>query len=63
VPLGELSGSSSLPWENGYRSGSNGQLSDKHASREIFSPLGDTQIIIESWRKHHNTKGTHGALG
>jgi len=30
---------------------------------EIFYTLKEAQIIIEDWRKHHNTKRPHSALG
>jgi transposase InsO family protein len=30
---------------------------------EIFYSLREAQIIIESWRKHYNTKRLHSALG
>mmetsp|Transcript_13339 Transcript_13339/g.21144 ORF Transcript_13339/g.21144 Transcript_13339/m.21144 type:complete len:82 (-) Transcript_13339:489-734(-) len=30
---------------------------------EIFYSLREAQIIIESWRKHYNTKRPHSALG
>ncbi len=44
------------PWENGYCESFNGQMRDELLNGEIFYSLREAQIIIESWRKHYNTK-------
>ena len=36
---------------------------DELLNGEIFYSLREAQIIIESWRKHYNTKRPHSALG
>ena len=37
-------------------------MRDELLNGEIFYSLRDAQIIIESWRKHYNTKRPHSAL-
>ena len=51
------------PWENGYVESFNARLRDELLDGEIFYSLRDAQIIIESWRRHYNTKRPHSALG
>jgi transposase InsO family protein len=51
------------PWENGYCESFNGRMRDELLNREIFYSLREAQVIIESWRKHYNTKRPHSALG
>lgn len=51
------------PWENGYVESFNARLRDELLNRELFYSLREAQIIIESWRKHYNTKRPHSALG
>lgn len=51
------------PWENGYIESFNARLRDELLNRELFYSLREAQIIIESWRKHYNTKRPHSALG
>lgn len=41
----------------------NGRLRDELLIGKIFYSLREAQIIIESWRKHYNTKRPHSALG
>ena len=36
---------------------------DELLNREVFQSLREAQIIIESWRKHYDTKRPHSALG
>ena len=50
-------------WENGYRESFKGRMRDELLNGEIFYSLCEAQIIIESWRKHYNTKLPHSALG
>ena len=51
------------PWENGYCEIFNGRMREELLNGEIFYSLCEAQIIIESWRKHYNTKRPHSALG
>ena len=51
------------PWENGYCESFDGRFRDELLNGEIFYSLRETQIIIEEWRKHYNTKRPHSALG
>ena len=51
------------PWENGFIESFNARLRDELLNGEIFYSLREAQIIIESWRKHYNTKRPHSALG
>jgi putative transposase len=51
------------PWENGYCESFNGRMRDELLNGEIFYSLREAQIIVESWRKHYNTKRPHSALG
>ncbi|MFW8637509.1 integrase core domain-containing protein, partial [Cribrihabitans pelagius] len=51
------------PRENGYCESFNGRMRDELLNGEIFYSLREAQIIIESWRKHYNTKRPHSALG
>lgn len=51
------------PWENSYVESFNARLRDELLNGEIFYTLQEAQIIIESWRQHHNTIRPHGALG
>ena len=51
------------PWENGYIESFNARFRDELLNGEIFYSLRETQIVIEQWRKHYNTKRPHSALG
>jgi putative transposase len=51
------------PWENGYVESFNGKLRDELLNGEIFYSLKEAQIIIETWRRHYNTKRPHSSLG
>ncbi len=53
----------SSPWENGYVESFNGKLRDELLNVEIFNSLREAQVLIESWRRHHNTIRPHSALG
>jgi putative transposase len=41
----------------------NGKLRDELLACEIFNALAEAQVLIERWRKHHNTVRPHSALG
>jgi putative transposase len=51
------------PWENGYVESFNARMRDELLNGEIFYSLREAQIIIESWRRHYNTKRPHASLG
>jgi putative transposase len=51
------------PWENGYCESFNSKLRDELLNGEIFYSLREAQIVIESWRRHYNTKRPHSSLG
>jgi transposase InsO family protein len=50
------------PWENGYIESFNGKLRDELLNGEIFYSLKEAKVIIELWRKEHNTVRPHSAL-
>ena len=51
------------PWENGFIESFNARLRDELLDGEIFYTLREAQIVIESWRRHYNTKRPHASLG
>ena len=51
------------PWENGYCESFNSKLRDELLKGEIFYTLEEAKVIIESWRRHHNTVRPHSSLG
>ncbi|WP_088653036.1 IS3 family transposase [Marinibacterium profundimaris] len=51
------------PWENGYCESFNARLRDELLNGEIFYSLAEAKIIIESWRRHYNTRRPHSSLG
>ena len=51
------------PWENRYCESFNFKLRDELLNREIFYSLAEAKIIIESWRRQHNSKRPHSSLG
>src|SRR5690348_9199466 len=51
------------PWENGYVESFNARLRDELLNGEIFYSLREAKIVIESWRRHYNTKRPHASLG
>jgi putative transposase len=51
------------PWENGYCESFNSKLRDELLNGEIFYSLKETQVVIEKWRVHYNTRRPHSALG
>ena len=51
------------PWENGYCESFNAKLRDELLNGEIFYSLAEAKSVIESWRKHYNTKRPHSSLG
>jgi len=51
------------PWENGYNESFNGNLRDELLNCEIFYSLKEAQVLIERWRRHHNSIRPHSALG
>ena len=51
------------PWENGYCESFNAKLRDELLNGDIFYSLAEAKIVIESWRRHYNTKRPHSSLG
>jgi putative transposase len=51
------------PWENGYVESFNARLRDELLDGEIFYTLQEARVVIESWRRHYNTKRPHASLG
>jgi putative transposase len=51
------------PWENGYDESFNGKLWDELLDREIFHTLIEARVLIEAWRRHHDTERPHSSLG
>ncbi len=51
------------PWENGCVESFNARLRDELLNGEIFYPLREAEVIIESWRQHTNTVRPHASLG
>jgi putative transposase len=53
------------PWEkeNGYCESFNSKLRDELLDGEIFYSLAEAKTVIESWRRHYNTKRPHSSLG
>jgi transposase InsO family protein len=51
------------PRENGYCESFNSKLRDELLNREIFYSLAEAKVVIESRRRHTNTKRPHSSLG
>ena len=51
------------PWENGYCESFNSTLRDELLNGEIFYTLKEAKVVIEGWRRHHNTQLPHSSLG
>src|SRR4051794_17764879 len=51
------------PWENGFVESFNARLRDELLDGEIFYSLQEAKVVIESWRRHYNTKRPHATLG
>jgi transposase InsO family protein len=47
----------------GYCESFNGRMRDELLNGETFYYLREAQIIIENWRKHHNTDRPHSGFG
>jgi transposase InsO family protein len=39
------------------------KLRDELLNGEVFYSLAEAQVVIESWRRHYNTKRPHSSLG
>ena len=50
------------PWENGYNESFNGKLRNELLNRELLFTLKEAQIVIENWRREHNTIRPHSSL-
>ena len=51
------------PWEDGYVESFNARLRDELLDGEVFYSLAEAKVVIESWRRHHNSNRPHSALG
>ena len=51
------------PWENGYCESFNSKLRDELLNGEIFYSLAEARTVIETWRRHYNTRRPHSSLG
>ena len=51
------------PWENGYNESFNGKLRDELLNGEIFYSLAQAAVLVEQWRREHNTVRPHSACG
>jgi putative transposase len=51
------------PWENGYCESFNSKLRDELLNGEIFYSLAEARTLIETWRRHYNTRRPHSSLG
>jgi transposase InsO family protein len=51
------------PWENGYVESFNGKMRYELLNGEIFYNMAEVKAVIESWRRHYNTKRPHSSLG
>ena len=51
------------PWENGYVESFNGKLRDELLAREMFDRLLEANMLIERYRKAHNTVRPRSSLG
>ena len=50
-------------WENGYCESFNSKLRDELLNGEIFYSLAEARTVIETWRRHYNTRRPHSSLG
>ena len=41
----------------------NGKLRDELPKAEVFNSLREARVLIEQWRRHHNTARPHSASG
>lgn len=51
------------PWENGYCESFNVRFRGELLNAEVFYSLREARILIERWRRHHNTVRPHSSLG
>ena len=51
------------PWENGFCESFNSKLRDELLNGEIFYSLAEAKVVIESWRRHHDTRRPPSTLG
>ena len=47
------------PWENGYVESFNGKLRDELLDGEVFNTVREAQVLVDRWRRHHNTLWTN----
>ena len=51
------------PWGNGCCESFNAKPRDEPLDGEIFHSLAEAKTVIESWRRHYNTKRPYSSLG
>jgi putative transposase len=51
------------PWENAQIESFHDKLRDECLNRELFGPLLEARIILDSWRVEYNTQRPHSSLG
>jgi len=51
------------PWENGYGESFNGKFRDQFLNRELLDTELEAEVLVNRYRKHHNTVRPHSALG
>ena len=51
------------PWENGYIESFNARLRDELLNGKLLFTRAEARIVIESCRRHYNTRRLHGSLG
>lgn len=61
--MGTLYIRSSSPWENAYAEPCIGRLGDELLKREVFTSLMEAKVLVEEYRKRHNERRPHSALG
>lgn len=50
------------PRENGYAESFNGNLRDELLNGEILSSVKEAKVLVESWRRHYNSRRPHSAM-
>ena len=51
------------PWENGYNESFNGKLRDELLNGELFETLLEARVLVERWRRQHDTVRPHSSIG
>lgn len=51
------------PWENAYVESFNSRLRDELLDREVFDSVAEARVLAEQYRREHNERRPHSALG